>query len=121
MVRIRLSRKGRRNRPFYRITAVDRRAKRDGEVIENLGWYDPLVQDWEKAVSIDADRVRHWLSVGAQPSETVKDLLARAGVIDAEERRREVQARIERKKAARAAKAGQTAQQAAQEAAAEAS
>lgn len=78
------------------------------------------MQDWEKAVSIDADRVRHWLSVGAQPSETVKDLLARAGVIDAEERRREVQARIERKKAARAAKAPAESG-AEQEAAAEAS
>lgn len=120
MVRIRLSRKGRRNRPFYRITAVDRRAKRDGEVIENLGWYDPLVQDWDKAVSINEERVRHWLSVGAQPSETVKDLLARRGVIDAEQRRREVQARIERKKAAKAAESS-SAQAAEQEAAAEAS
>lgn len=105
MVRIRLKRMGRRNRPFYRINAIEKRKARNGEIIESLGWYDPLVKDWDKAVNLNDDRVRHWLSQGAQPSETVKDILARRGVIDAEQRRKEVEARAERKRKGRAAAA----------------
>jgi len=104
-----MSRHGRRNRPFYRINAIEKHLARNGKIIENLGWYDPLVQDWDKAVSLNEDRVRHWLSVGAQPSETVRDILARRGVIDADQRRQEVEARIARKQVIKdkaAAKAG---------------
>lgn len=84
MVRIRLKRMGRRNRPFYRINAVDKRGKRDGRVIENLGWYDPVAKDKDKQVSLREERIKHWLGHGAVPSETVGDLLAKAAIIDAD-------------------------------------
>jgi len=80
MVKIRLKRFGRRNRPFYRIVAIDSRFRRDGRAIEELGYYDPLEKDESKQVKINAERVQYWLSVGAQPSETVESLLRRCGV-----------------------------------------
>jgi small subunit ribosomal protein S16 len=90
---------GRRNRPFYRINAVEKRNKRDGRVLENLGWYDPESRDVSKQVSLKEDRIKHWLSNGAQPSDTVNDLLAKASIIDAEkwqaERRRRTQKKYE--------------------------
>jgi len=75
MVRLRLKRFGRRHRPFYRLNAMDLRSPRNGRVIEELGWFDPLIEDESKQCQINADRVRYWLSVGAQPSETVASLL----------------------------------------------
>lgn len=84
MVRIRLKRMGRTHRPFYRVNAIEKRNQRDGKIIENLGWYDPCAKDETKQVCLDEDRIRHWLSVGAQPSETVQDLLGKAGIMDAE-------------------------------------
>ncbi|MEX0742086.1 MAG: 30S ribosomal protein S16 [Phycisphaeraceae bacterium] len=78
-VRLRLKRLGNRNRPFYRLAAVDQRQKRDGSVIEELGWYNPLAPA-EKQVELDADRCAYWLSVGAQPSQTVASLLRKSGV-----------------------------------------
>ncbi|MEX0886916.1 MAG: 30S ribosomal protein S16 [Phycisphaeraceae bacterium] len=80
MVRIRLKRFGRRNRPFYRITAMDRRAQRDGRTIEDLGWFDPLAQGDKKSIHFDRERVEYWLGVGAQPTETVAALLRKNGV-----------------------------------------
>lgn len=82
MVRIRMQRLGRRNRPFYRINAVDKRVRRDGKVIENLGWYDPIASDESKQLSLNHDRIKYWLSVGAQPSDTVRDFLAKANLVD---------------------------------------
>jgi len=79
-VRLRLKRLGRRHRPFYRIAAVDQRKKRDGRVIEELGHYDPLAADVGKQIVLHGERVRYWLSVGAQPSDTVKGLIKRAGL-----------------------------------------
>lgn len=76
MVRIRMQRLGRRNRPFYRINAIDIRTRREGRVIENLGWYNPIETDPEKQIEIKAERVQHWLSQGARPSDTVADMLA---------------------------------------------
>ncbi|MEM8835371.1 MAG: 30S ribosomal protein S16 [Planctomycetota bacterium] len=84
MVRLRLKRMGRRNRPFYRLNAIEKREKRDGKVLENLGWYDPVSQDENKQVSLKEERIKHWLGRGAQASDTVNDLLAKHGVIDAE-------------------------------------
>lgn len=75
-----MKRMGRRNRSFYRIVAADARAQRDGRVIERLGYYDPQVADDEKKVSLEKDRVEHWLGVGAQPTETVLDILKRRGI-----------------------------------------
>ena len=78
MVVLRLKRQGRRHRPFYRVNAMDRRSPRDGRVIEQIGWYDPLAPE-ERQVNIDVKRADYWLSVGAQPSRTVASLLKRLG------------------------------------------
>ncbi len=109
MLRIRLQRLGRRNRPFYRINAVDQRTRRDGRVIENLGWYDPVSQNPEKQLLLKEDRIKHWIEMGAQPSETVMDMLAKAKLVPTEAweaERAESRKRVEAKKAAEAAAAG---------------
>lgn len=79
MVRIRLARLGSRKKPFYRVVVTDSRSPRDGRFIENVGHYDPLQNP--PLLNVDLSRVDHWLAHGAQPSETVGDLLkkARAG------------------------------------------
>jgi len=76
-VKIRLKRMGRRNRPSYRIVAADSRSPRDGRFIETLGHYDPLTEP--ATVNVDEEKVKKWLSEGAQPSETVKSILSRLG------------------------------------------
>ena len=78
MVVLRLKRFGRRHRPFYRLCAMDKRAPRNGRVIEELGWYDPLGEE-EKQAGLKIDRIDHWLSLGAQPSRTVASLLRKSG------------------------------------------
>ena len=75
-----MTRKGRKNSPFYRIGAYDNRTRRDGVAIEFLGHYDPLKGDAEGVVSLKEDRIRYWLSVGAQPSETVASILKRNNI-----------------------------------------
>ena len=79
-VRIRLKRFGRRHRSFFRISAVDSRRPRDGRVLEELGWYDPQAKTPDKQVSLNRERIEYWLSVGAQPTDTVRDLLRRHGI-----------------------------------------
>ena len=79
-VRIRLKKTGRKHQPAYRIVAVDSRAKRDGKVLETLGHYDPLAKDESKQVVFNRERVQYWLGVGAQPSDTVSNMIQRAGV-----------------------------------------
>jgi small subunit ribosomal protein S16 len=120
MVRIRLKRMGRRNRPFYRINAIEKRNQRDGKVLENLGWYDPVARDPEKQVSLKTDRIKHWLSRGASATDTVNDLLAKHEVIDAEAWRAERASRTKknREKAVAEKKAAEEAERAAAEAAA---
>lgn len=81
MVRIRMSRIGRVHRPFYRIAAIDQRTKRNGKVIEPLGWYDPIAKDESKQINLDVERVKRWLSVGAQPSDTVMNILIKMDLI----------------------------------------
>lgn len=80
MVRIRMKSFGRRHRPFFRICAMDARTPRDGRAIEELGHYDPMVRDAETRTVLNVDRIRYWLSVGAQPSEKVQSLLNSKGV-----------------------------------------
>ncbi|HEY3245481.1 MAG TPA: 30S ribosomal protein S16 [Phycisphaerae bacterium] len=82
-VRLRLKRLGRRHRPSYRLAAVDSRAPRDGRVIEELGYYDPLAADPGRQFRLDNERIQYWLSVGAQPSDTVRSLLRKGGIIAA--------------------------------------
>ena len=81
VVRLRLQRLGRRHRPFYRIVAASSRSKRDGKHLELLGTYDPIPRDGVKDVRLKVDRIQYWLSVGAQPSNTVGRLLGMSGVI----------------------------------------
>ncbi|MGQ9897004.1 MAG: 30S ribosomal protein S16 [Acidobacteriota bacterium] len=76
MLSIRLTRRGTHRRPFYRIVVAEKRSKRDGAFIESLGYRDPLT-DPEKLV-INLERVDYWLRCGAQPSDTVRALIARA-------------------------------------------
>lgn len=83
MVRIRLSRVGRKNRPFFRINVFDGRTRRNGPIIEKLGWYDPLVKDEAKKYSVNAERARYWISVGAQVTETVASIFKKQGVTEA--------------------------------------
>jgi small subunit ribosomal protein S16 len=80
MVRIRLTRFGRKNKAYWRIGAFDSRTRRDGRPIEYLGSYDPHKEKDEEKVSVDLERVKHWLSKGAQPTDTVADLLRKQGV-----------------------------------------
>ena len=79
VVRIRMKRMGRTNRAFWRICATDKRFARDGRVLEELGHYDPLLADQDK-VKIHRDRVVDWLKRGAQPSDTVMQILAHLGL-----------------------------------------
>jgi len=73
---------GRRHRPFYRISAMEMRNPRDGRVLEDLGFYDPISSDEEKQVVIkDEARIRFWLDKGATPSDTVRNLLGRKGIV----------------------------------------
>jgi len=79
MVVLRLKRLGRTHRPFYRLNAMDQRSPRDGRVIEDLGWFDPVAPE-DKQLNLKAERIDYWLSVGAQPSDTVKGLLRRINI-----------------------------------------
>ena len=80
-ISIRLSRGGAKKRPFYRIVVADARAPRDGRFIEKLGTYNPLLAtDAAERVTLDTERARHWLAVGAQPSDRVLRFLDAAGL-----------------------------------------
>ena len=79
VVKLRLKRFGRLNHPTYRVCATDARSPRDGRVIETLGYYLPKEKRKQEQVKLNNERVAYWLSVGAQPSETVASLIVRAG------------------------------------------
>ena len=76
MVKIRLKRMGAKKSPFYRVVVADSRYPRDGRFIEEIGTYDPTVEP--AAVKIDMEKANKWIANGAQPTETVRDLLKRA-------------------------------------------
>ena len=78
-VAIRMKRMGRKNRAYYRICATDKRSPRDGREIEVLGTYDPSVPDTDARCALDGARLQYWLSVGAQPSPTVRVLIKKYG------------------------------------------
>lgn len=78
-VRIRMKRMGRKHRMFFRICATDSRAPRDGRVIEELGTYDPHVADTDARTTINGERLKYWLSVGAKPSDKVAILIKKYG------------------------------------------
>jgi small subunit ribosomal protein S16 len=79
-LKIRMARRGTTNRPFYHIVATDSRNPRDGAYLEKLGTYNPLETEADKKCVLVADRIKHFLSVGAQPSDRVAKLLAQAGL-----------------------------------------
>jgi small subunit ribosomal protein S16 len=79
-VKLRLKRMGRSNLAFFRLSAIDSRSPRDGRVIEELGFYDPRAKDQAKQFVAKLDRCKHWLDVGAIPSETVSSLLKKNGL-----------------------------------------
>ncbi len=82
-VSIRLARGGAKKRPYYKIVVADARNPRDGKFIERVGSYNPLLaKDNPERVKIDADRVKHWLSVGAQPTDRVHRFLDAAGILE---------------------------------------
>ena len=80
MVRIRLRRMGSKKAPFYRIVVADKRSPRDGRIIEALGYYLPLMPREQEQLKLNAERISYWLSVGAQPSETVTSMIKRSGI-----------------------------------------
>ncbi|RIB05073.1 ribosomal protein S16 domain-containing protein, partial [Gigaspora rosea] len=82
VVRIRLACHGIRNRPFYHIVVANSKSPRDGKHIEKVGVYDPIPgSDGIKNIEWNVDRIKYWISCGAQPSDTVAKLLSRAGIL----------------------------------------
>ena len=80
MVKIRLRRMGAKKAPFYRIVVADSRYPRDGRFIEEIGYYNPLTNPVE--IKIDSEKAQKWIGNGAQPTETVKSLLKKAGITE---------------------------------------
>jgi len=82
-IALRLSRGGAKKRPYYRIVATDSRSPRDGKYLEQVGTYNPLLaKDDPARIKLNEDRLRHWLSVGAQPSDRVARFLDNAGILE---------------------------------------
>ena len=79
-VKIRLRRMGAKKAPFYRVVVADSRYRRDGRFIEEIGTYNPMTEPAQ--ISIDADKAKTWIKNGAQPTETVKALLKKSGIVD---------------------------------------
>lgn len=116
-MKIRLARGGSKKRPFYRIVAADSRMPRDGRYIEKLGTYNPLLpKDSEDRVKMDMERVQHWLSQGAKPTDRVSRMLEAAGVLEKKERSNPNKAKPGKKAEERAAEKAEKAK-AAEEAA----
>ena len=80
MVKIRLKRMGMKKMPFYRLVVIDSRSARDSRAIEEVGYYNPMTQPAE--IKVDGERAKHWLTCGAQPTDTVRVLLKKTGVIE---------------------------------------
>ena len=106
MLKVRLTRTGRSKRPSYRVVVAEHSSPRDGRVVERLGYYDPLSDP--KVFKVNEERVKHWLSHGAQPSRTVQGLLAKQGLMEpwqAKPMSKRAQAKREAATAAKAAEA----------------
>ena len=79
-VKMRLRRMGAKKAPFYRVIVADSRSPRDGRFIDEVGYYNPMTNPAE--IKIDAEKAQKWLANGAQPTETVKSLLKKSGIVD---------------------------------------
>ena len=120
-LKIRLTRQGAKKRPFYRIVVADVRSPRDGRYIEILGTYNPmLAKDDENRVTLKEDRIKHWLSVGAKPTDRVSGFLASASLGEKIERNNPNKAKPKAKAQERLREAEEAAREAAEAAAAEA-
>ncbi len=98
-LRIRLARGGAKKRPFYRIVVAENTAPRDGRFVEKIGTYDPMVpRDHPRRLSVDEERARYWLSVGARPTERVHKFFGALGLMPAYEIREQPKKSAPRKK-----------------------
>lgn len=101
-VKIRMTRMGRRHRPFFRINAVECKTPRDGRILEKLGHYDPIEKTAEKQVVLNLERVKFWMAQGAVPTDTVAEILVKHGIacptLEARRARRDRARKIARKK-----------------------
>ena len=79
MVKIRLRRMGAKKNPFYRVVVADSRSPRDGRCIEEIGFYDPLAEG--EKIKVDLERAKYWIDNGAQPTDTVRGLLKKGGLL----------------------------------------
>ena len=84
MLKIRLTRLGDKKSPFYRIVVADSRKARDGEYVDQIGTFNPLTTPEE--VKIDAEKAKTWIKNGAQPTDTVKALLVKEGIVEADKK-----------------------------------
>lgn len=120
-LRIRMARGGTKKRPYYRIVVADSRSPRDGRFIERIGSYNPMLgKDDPDRVKLDEDRAKHWLGVGAQPSDRVAKFLAAAGLTEARTVAEQTKQHLPRKKTLERLEAQKEAAEAAAAAAAEA-
>ena len=119
MLAIRMTRHGAKKRPFFHIVVADSRSPRDGRFIEKLGTYNPLLpREHEQRVTLDKERIAHWLKVGAQPSDRVAKFLSQAELMQPRERRDQTKKPVPRAKAQERLKAAADAKAAAEAAAA---
>src|SRR5216117_3923495 len=100
MLAISLMRLGAKKKPFYRLVVKEKRSKRDGKYLENLGTYDPMQDPAD--VRLNHDRIQYWIGVGAQPTDTVRSLIKNNPVQSEEERAAALQARSDKKAAEQA-------------------
>lgn len=113
-LKIRLARGGAKKRPFYRIVVADSRSPRDGRFIEKVGTYNPMLpQDHEQRITLNQERVKHWLGVGAQPTDRVAKFLAQAELMAPRARREQTKKPLPKAKAQERMKAQQEAAEAA--------
>jgi small subunit ribosomal protein S16 len=118
-LKIRLSRGGAKKRPYYRIVVADSRSPRDGRFIERIGSYNPMVpRDHPERLVLDTERAKHWLSVGATPSDRVTRFLATHDLVPARRIPRQTKAHLPGEKSQERAQAAEEARKAAEEAAA---
>ena len=119
MLAIRMTRHGAKKRPFFHIVVADSRSPRDGRFIEKLGTYNPLLpREHAQRITLDKERIAHWLKVGAQPSDRVAKFLAQAEMMKPRERREQTKKSTPRTKAQERLKAAAGASEAAAAAAA---
>jgi len=103
MLAISLMRMGAKGKPFYRLVVKEKRSKRDGKYLENVGTYNPMIDPAE--VTLNHERIQYWIGVGAQPTDTVKSLIKNNPVQSEEERAAAIAARADKKAAAEQVKA----------------